>query len=167
MAISDSHGDQNPIQSQAEAILKYSSNPRFVLSSGDNVTNGLSLNPWGRFFVQNAPFIHQIPFLTCPGNHDGGSKLKANLWQSLFPYHFFDQSNKLNSFYHYYDYGPIRVFFLDLYNAGKYPRIPNRDQITLLKHDLQATPEKTPLRILVLHNSFYVHTYSLHKEHIA
>ncbi len=156
VALSDPHADGNSILSEIEQIKRICPDADLIISSGDNVSRGSSWANWGRFFAQMGDFMATRPFYTCPGNHDGDSKKKARLWSTFFPYSFQsnDPSVAETNFFHSMRHGTVHMMFLDLYNRGKQPRLPDSSQIQSLIFDLEAHAD-AKVRILVLHNSIY------------
>ena len=155
IAVSDLHADNNLIEKQIEIINNISPTARFICCSGDIITYGSRFKNWGRFFVQFRSLLVDKPFFTCPGNHDCDTRKKATYWQRLFPYTPITQGRKPLDFFYTLAYGPIRFFFLDLYNAGSNPRLPNNSQMDRLEEELNSTSEEVKIKILILHNSIY------------
>ncbi|MHA1518715.1 MAG: metallophosphoesterase family protein [Promethearchaeota archaeon] len=156
VALSDLHADGNLILQEIEQINKICPKADLIISSGDNVAKGSSWKHWGRFFAQMGDFMATRPFYTCPGNHDSDSKQKANLWSKFFPYSSQSKKKSLEEadFFHSVCHGPVHMMFLDLYNRGRKPRIPDSSQIQTLILDLEAHSDAL-VRVLIFHNSIF------------
>ncbi|WP_457558626.1 metallophosphoesterase family protein [Candidatus Harpocratesius sp.] len=158
VAISDSHSDKNSIQLEADTIKMICPNADLVISSGDNISNAYLWTNWGRFFAPFRDYLATRPFLTCSGNHDADIRVKIRNWQRLFPYT--ESSIFSPDFYHkddlYYslDFGSVILFFIDLYNGGRMPRIPNSNQMKRFVNDLKRS-QMDKIKILIMHNSIF------------
>ncbi|MCF2138772.1 MAG: metallophosphoesterase [Candidatus Lokiarchaeota archaeon] len=158
VAISDLHSDINSIQLEADTIKKICPNADLVISSGDNISNAYLWTNWGRFFAPFRDYLATRPFLTCSGNHDADMRVKIRNWQRLFPYT--EPSILPPDFYRkddlYYslDFGSVILFFIDLYNGGRKPRIPNSNQMERFVNDLKRS-QVDKIKILIMHNSIF------------
>ncbi len=154
VAISDLHADLTSIQKEVNIIRKLCPKPDFIISSGDNITNASTWTSWGRLIAPFEDFLASRPFLSCSGNHDADKIRKVKNWQVILPYHdFSSKKGTSNDLYYSLTFGPLKLFFIDLYNGGHNPRIPNSNQMARLQHDLQNSPEK--IKILIMHNSIF------------
>lgn len=159
VAVSDLHADENTIFSEVQVISHISPHARFVISGGDNISKGKKTLSWAYFFAQWGSFLATRPLLSCPGNHDAESHKKSVLWQKFLPYKdpqkakTWKRSHSRNNYYSI-QYQNLFLMFLDTYNAGNSPRIPNISQMKQLHADL-ALHKSIPIKILIMHNSIY------------
>ncbi|MHA1585470.1 MAG: metallophosphoesterase, partial [Promethearchaeota archaeon] len=156
LVVGDLHADQNDISKEIALIKSLHLDFPFIISLGDNMSRSHKLANWMRFWKQLNPITSNHLFLTCTGNHDAQQFKDAKIWQKFFQYAF---PNPINGYYYKYQYGNAIFFFLDLYNAGKQPRIPSDTQINWLKTELELIEKESNMvikhRILILHNSIY------------
>ena len=151
-AVSDMHGSGKDISQTVKTIQKHIPNAAFIVSGGDNVSDGRIRAHWRTFWGQMAPISSSVPFHSCPGNHDGELRKTAIKWQNIFPH---DYANPENGNYYKVIYGNVAVFIVDLYNNGKGPLQPNAEQQAWLKSEMQQLTPAIQHRLLVFHNALY------------
>lgn len=154
IALSDPHADLTSIKQEVNTIRKMCPNAEFVVSSGDNISKAVKWSNWGQFFTPFKNFLGSRLFLTCTGNHDADSKKKVKAWKKVLPYQEISENgSNAATLYYSISYGPLRLFFLDLFNGGSKPRIPHPLQMKQLREDLQNSEDK--IKILIMHNSIF------------
>lgn len=100
VAIGDTRSRNNVHKRIIEQVGKL--NPRFIVNSGDLVSNGLSMRDWESFFKINKDFMTNTPYYPVLGNHEKDSP---------YYYDFFDLPN--NERYYYFTVGDALFVVLD------------------------------------------------------
>ncbi len=100
VAIGDTRSRNNVHKKIIELVTK--KNPRFIVNSGDLVSNGRSMKDWESFFEINQNFMRNTPYYPVLGNHEKDSP---------YYYNFFDLPN--NERYYYFTVGDALFIVLD------------------------------------------------------
>jgi calcineurin-like phosphoesterase family protein len=151
-AVSDMHGSGNPIGKTVNLIQTRVNDAKFLLSSGDNVSDARILTHWRTLWGQLYPISPSIPFLSCPGNHDGELPQSKDIWTEIFQYTY---PNVNEGLYYSTIYFNTAIFFLDLYSAGRTEGIPKKEQVEWLEKELSELSPSIEHKIIVFHNAFY------------
>ena len=152
VVVSDMHGSGKDISRTVKLIQEKAPFTQFILSAGDNVSDGRIHTHWKTLFGQLKPISPYLPFMSAPGNHDGELPESAQKWHDLFPYPY---PNIEQGLYYSFQYGNSAFFVLDLYNKGQFHPYPGKDQIEWLNTKLEQTDETIQHKFLVLHKAIY------------
>lgn len=109
VAIGDTRTRDNVHKKIIEQVTKHT--PRFIVNSGDLVSNGRSIEDWEDFFMINQEFMRNTPYYPVLGNHEKDSP---------YYYNFFDLPN--NERYYYFTVGDALFVVLD--SEGLHTTIP-------------------------------------------
>jgi hypothetical protein len=136
-------GSHNSVAAGMNAI--YAADPAYqtiALHAGDWV-EGDNENTWtSQWFTNNSTttdlyaFIKNVPLAGCIGNHEGGASVFRKYWPQ--PY--------VNADYYSFDYGPVHVAVVDMYNGGGYT---SGAQYNWLVSDLSGSTKQW--KIVVFH----------------
>ncbi len=150
--VSDLHANEANISPFVNFCKNTTPNCKFIISAGDNISNAKNKHNWRIFFNQLKEISPFIPFLSCPGNHDGEFQSYSQMWNKFFPYPYPEPKN---GNYYSFTYLNCYFIFLDLYNAGQKFGYPSSFQLKWLKDELENMKNTIIHKFLILHNSIY------------
>lgn len=156
---SDTVPNYIPFNNTIKAAIKYNSDAKFIINTGDLVEKGQNYEHWNEWFNSVKGIIDKIPIMPVQGNHETYNGVN---WKSSVPkyykYQFKLPQNGPGGFkgqVYSYDYGNAHFAVLNSQRLEEAPQDNNflKTQADWLDKDLRDSKKK--FKIVLLHKPLY------------